>query len=309
MKPIPPLLLALFVISVTEAPAVIISSGSGNTTAPLAPNDPGWTNVAWSQNGASAVYLGGGWMITAGHVGAAPISFTGDPLSGPGPVYSVVPGTAVTLTNNGAPSQSAFTDLVVFQINGDPGLPSLNISPATPPALSQVTLIGTGRDRMAPLTIWDVDTTTMPWTWTSPNTNPLLPDASGFQWDATRSKRWGTNNINAPSGFEFDGFADVRGFRTTFNSDELRPNEAQGATGDSGSGVFYNNGGNWELSGITLAIAVFSGQPGSTAVYGNDTFIADLSFYRNQILTIIPEPGSAALGSMALFGLLRRRRA
>lgn len=296
--------------ALTEAPAVIIASGPGNTSAPAGPADPGWSHVAWSQNGASAVYLGGGWVITAAHVGAAPISFTGDPLSGPGPVYGVVPGTAVTLTNLSAPLKSAFTDLVVFQINGDPGLPPLNISPSPAPALSQVTMIGTGRDRVLPQTVWDVDPSTLPdWTWTTPATNPGLPDLAGYAWDATRTKRWGTNNYKAAAGFEFDGFADVMGFRTTFNNNLLLPNEAQGATGDSGSAVFYNNGGSWELSGITLAIARYSGQPGDTAVYGNDTFMADLSFYRGQILAIIPEPGSGALTALAMLGLLRRHRA
>ena len=36
---------------------------------------------------------------------------------------------------------------------------------------------------------------------------------------------------------------------------------------------------------------------------------ADLNFYRSQILSLIAVPGSTALGTVALLGRLRRRRA
>jgi hypothetical protein len=49
----------------------------------------------------------------------------------------------------------------------------------------------------------------------------------------------------------------------------------------------------------------FSGQPdpGANAIYGNSTYAADLSFYRSQIVTIVPEPSVAALVATALAAL------
>jgi hypothetical protein len=37
-----------------------------------------------------------------------------------------------------------------------------------------------------------------------------------------------------------------------------------------------------------------------TAVCGNNTYMADLSYYRSQIVAVVPEPGAAMLVGMAL---------
>lgn len=316
MKCFPFLLLGLGFCFPGSSHALILSGGTGsfNTTDPN-PGFPlsGWNHVAWSGNGASAVYLGNGWAISAGHVGARPISFAGDPDAGAIPTYTVVPGSAVTLTNNGAPGQSLNTDLVVFRINADPGLPALAISAGSPSNGTAMTHIATGADRVASLTTWDVNTVPDPDVWSQipPNPDTANPNATGYLWDSIRTKRWGTNNIIGPSAFENLGSlavpVNVQVFASNFS--DTGGNESQAALGDSGSGVFILNGGNWELAGIALAVGGFSGQPDNTAVFGNETYYADLSFYRSQILTIIPEPGSAALSVMALLGLLRRRRA
>jgi hypothetical protein len=82
--------------------------------------------------------------------------------------------------------------------------------------------------------------------------------------------------------------------------------------------VFVKNGGQWQLAGIMVAVAGYSGQPSPelTAVFGNDTFIADLSYYRNQIVAVVPEPDAATLAGVALAagaawaaGLSRRDKA
>jgi hypothetical protein len=80
------------------------------------------------------------------------------------------------------------------------------------------------------------------------------------------------------------------------------------APGDSGGGVFFKNGANWELAGIMIAGSVFNGQP-EAAVYGNQSFIADIATYRSEILSVIPEPGTASiLIAGGLWCGLRRRR-
>jgi hypothetical protein len=62
--------------------------------------------------------------------------------------------------------------------------------------------------------------------------------------------------------------------------------DAVAAVGDSGGGLFIKNGAIWELAGIAIAVTVESGQPGSTSIYGNDSFYADLAYYRSQILDV-----------------------
>jgi hypothetical protein len=73
---------------------------------------------------------------------------------------------------------------------------------------------------------------------------------------------------------------------------------------DSGGAVFAKQSGQWKLAGIILANDPYSGQPGgsTTAVYGNHSYFADLSFYRSQIVTIaVPEP--AGLTQLFVAGL------
>jgi hypothetical protein len=80
---------------------------------------------------------------------------------------------------------------------------------------------------------------------------------------------------------------------------------------DSGGAVFAQNGSQWELTGVISSVAGFSGQPSAqtTAVFGNATFMADLSFYRPQIVAVIPEPDTSALAAAAGAALAAAARA
>lgn len=78
---------------------------------------------------------------------------------------------------------------------------------------------------------------------------------------------------------------------------------AQAVPGDSGGAVFYKNGTLWELAGIMHATSEYADQDTSARVaYGQYTFIADLSVYRDQIVTItaVPEPGTVGLAIAAV---------
>ena len=57
----------------SSCPALIIN-GAANATAPT--SDPGWSNVG-TLGGASCVYLGNGWVLTAGHVGEGTVNLNG----------------------------------------------------------------------------------------------------------------------------------------------------------------------------------------------------------------------------------------
>ncbi len=286
----------------THAVVLVGGDGSGNTTAP--PDDPGFNNV-----GNRGVYLGniGGnfWVLTAAHVGAGSINLAGT-------IYNHVAGSTVTISNPSGQGLSATTDLAVFRINSDPGLPNLSISSTAPAVGSNVTLIGDGLDREAAQISWHVDTSTNPFTWTEGGANP---NVFGFKPAGTSTKRWGTNVLTAPGANQVIdvGFGDSRVLSMTFDQ-AGGDDEATLALGDSGGGLFHKNGSAWELAGILLAVGTVSGQPSNTSIFTLPAFSADLAFYRDEILSVtaVPEPSLTAailaFGSLATVTGLRRSR-
>jgi len=256
-------------------------TGLGNTSAPA--DDPGWANVGVLGIG-TGVYLGNNWVLTAAHVGVGSIVLNGV-------TYAMLAGSGTTLSNKGAAGKSATTDLYMFQLaSTPPGLAAVTIASSTINAGAAVTMIGSGRDRGA-FTEWSVNQGTTPWTWTEVSSGG---NAAGYKTLSTRAMRWGTNNVSASAVWVDDGFGDTFMLATTFNDLGPPSNEAQAAYGDSGGAVFRKNGSTWELAGTILTVAGYSGQPdpGANAIYGDATYAADLSYYRSQIVTIVPEPAS-----------------
>jgi len=117
-------------------------------------------------------------------------------------------------------------------------------------------------------------------------------------------KSWGTNARDP--GLSFPATVPGNNGFVAFSSDydSTTPTEGQAVGGDSGGAAFFQDAGEWKLGGVMLAVSSDS----------TDTFYADLSFYRDQIETIIltngnvPEPSVVFLSFAALPLLLRRRR-
>ncbi len=64
--------------------------------------------------------------------------------------------------------------------------------------------------------------------------------------------------------------------------------ECIATTGDSGGGLFVEaSPGQFALAGIQIAISQANGQDPETALYGNDTFSANLAHYRQKVLDIV----------------------
>ena len=80
-------------------------------------------------------------------------------------------------------------------------------------------------------------------------------------------------------------------FSTSFLANAT-PYEAQGTPGDSGGGVFAKDPttGVWTLAGTMFSVSTLPGQPWGISVFGDTTFSADLSIYRNEIYQTMGVP-------------------
>ena len=254
---------------------------SNNISGTLTNWSTGWgesnTNTGWnyvgSVNGASGVYLGNGWVLTAGHVGAG--NFTLD-----GNIYDYT-GSYYTFTNNLTGTNLA--DLTLFRVSTSSitGLalvmPSLTISSNAPTAFSpfttgsQVVMIGNGGGKS-----WGVNTVT-------------------------------TNNIGVtPGGTSYISidFATAHGTTTSFTRSIT--NNAELVVGDSGGGDFIDVSENWQLAGINEAIDANGGSY-MIQLSSYDSQIESI------MASAVPEPkdfGLLGLGVLAIFGkfLIERRK-
>lgn len=281
-------------LATAPARAVIIAGGdgTGNTNAPA--NDPGWANVGRDSSvPSSVVYLGANWFLTAYHI---------ENLDNPTSVLLNGSTYGVDTSSWHRLSASGFNaDLAMFRATTTvTGLPTLTLSSSPIATGAAVTMIGDGVDRASSLSYWDS-------AWNP--TDSADGVHSGYYWAAsTGTKRWGQNLADG-SGMLNDGFGTTHYFSTAFDADG-GPNEAQGALYDSGGGVFFQDGANWELAGIMLAV---DGHVSDAAAFGDHTYIADLAPYHDQIAAImaIPEPAGvflAGLGVLCAARMFRRWR-
>jgi hypothetical protein len=224
----------LLALSLPPAKAVVKDAGGTvtlKTTAPTEADVAGWTTgwgaagiTGWDYvgtvNGGSGVYLGNGWVLTAGHVGAAPFVLNGTS-------YAVVSGSAQGVLNPGGTA----ADLALFRLTLWPNLPSLPIATAKPTAFSEnsagssVVMIGYGGGQGE---TWGLNTVTQV---------DVPVQANGF----------------TSTDFEVD-------FGTTTvgqgaNTSSIR-NDFRLVVGDSGGGdfIYDSAAARWTLAGINEAL-------------------------------------------------------
>jgi hypothetical protein len=328
-------LVAMFVCASQNASALIVENMTGTTSAPA--DDPGW-NFVTGAGSRAFTYLGNGWALSAFHVG---VPENNESIIFNGASYKIIPGQEYTVPNGSPPpgvTLTALTDLRLIRINGDVGSPTFSlasspITESTPIGQREVVFIGAGPTRQAAQSHWNV-------TVVGGNNNDVWTEVavggtyhgykaftSGIETDV---KRWGTNQIADEDslfggGNDNDlygklslnlqvGQRDIMSMVTQFDQGGL-PNEAQVVGGDSGSAVFYKRGGQWELIGIVNAsyssyenqfASISNGGTGSgTAMYGNYTTFADLSFYHNEILNIMnANQNYSVMGDINLDGVV-----
>ncbi len=265
----------LLVLASAPAGAVVIASGDGkgNTTAPV--EDPGFANVG-TIRGTSAVYLGRGWVVTAGHIGSGAVQLGGRS-------FAPRPGSEVTLSN----PDGSRADLLAFQLAEDPGLPALELARETPKVGTQLLMVGNGLDRGAATNFFG---------------------RPGWQLASTRTLRWGTNVVSqVDADFPLSG-GTTRTFFTDFSIPGTQ-HEAQAAPGDSGGAVFAWTDKGWALAGVMVAVlAPF--QPDNLVLAGNLTLAADLARYRPQLVAagVLPQDATPQIhvaNTWVFLGLVR----
>ena len=306
----------------------VVNAGGNSNTAPPA-DDPGFYNVG-STGGASIIYLGNRWALTAAHVFINP----GTPLFYSSQAQAYLP---YQVANAVTPSVFGSADLRLIDLATDPGLPSLTIG-TSQPAGGPVVMIGNGRPQSDPnqpiKEYWNVSTPTSgtSWSWSgisAPNppitpipssywtssSDPPIPQgtyqASTITYDGGQAIRWGQNQVTGTVTVTDQNGHSTAGYYTTFNDPTFAPgptalggNEAQASVGDSGGAVFYKNGSSWTLTGAMIGVYTFSSHPDSAnpassfmAVFGELTAVADLTNYRSAILNVItPLPWTGQTG-------------
>ncbi|MCA9512762.1 MAG: trypsin-like peptidase domain-containing protein [Myxococcales bacterium] len=246
------------------ARAVVAAGGDGTGHATPPANDPGFAHVA-ALGDLTGVYLGGGWILTADHV---PPDRDAVIL---GVTYPAVPGSRIVLeTAPGVPA-----DLALYRIEGDPGLPWLEIASSPPIVGEPVVMVGQGWTRLASPAYWDA-------AWQP--TTPAMAAHAGFERGVGRALRWGTNEVVVVDDEVVLGGRTTTSFATTFD-EGVSADEAQAVQGDSGGAVFAQRAGDgvWELAGAMFTVGLWIGQPADTAVFGTATYAVQLADYREAI--------------------------
>ncbi|MEZ4330906.1 MAG: hypothetical protein R3F35_04105 [Myxococcota bacterium] len=186
-----------------------------------------------------------------------------------GRIVAPVAGSKRTLLNaNGTPA-----DAMLFQVALPPDFEDLPLLPiaAEPPRVGEeVILIGFGRIREKVVTVATDG-----------------PNAFGFSWSEKGEKRWGTNRIATIGETLHQSSWTTRSFATVFDPPDApatTPFEAQATVGDSGGGVFVRRDGRWMLVGLMTSVTGYTRLPERTSIYGDTTYVADLTRYREDIL-------------------------
>lgn len=280
-------LLALFSASpVVRALIIYGVDNSGNTSDPGPGN--AWASVVEAakptqEHNASAVYLGNGYFLTAKHVDAIE---AGQQVKINGGNFTLDTGfgtDGIQLVES-LPGVTGPVDLKLFRVIDPPILASIGLNSTTDDLSKSSYMIGWGLGK-----------------------GTSIPD-QGWNWGGTLtiSKRWGTTETNSTT---TDGM-----LRSDFNT-AYGTNSASLTLGDSGSGLFQNQGGTWVLAGMSVDVetanASYYNKGAADPADPDWSGYVRVSTYASAIQNAIPEPSPAGLvllGLAVAFARARRKR-
>lgn len=227
----------------------------------------------------SAIHLGGGYMLTANHVGTS----TGNEVTFDGSTFYQIDGSFT-------PTQvAANVDMKVFKLNANPGgISAVDIYTGSSENIGNAYLVGWGVGRDA---------------------TALGSSSVGWGGHTTSDKRWGINRpedfINVP--YQSGSYTAIR---TTLGSPSGTPSgigdlETAVTDKDSGSAMFQYLDGSWQLIGVATAVETSGtslfGDDVPSSANSHDNFFARVAPYSSDILILIPELHSLSL--MGIFGM------
>lgn len=229
----------------------------------IPPDFPYWNHVTQRRyDGPTVIYLGNGYALTARHVGMGEIFLDGE-------IFEPERGSKRTILNKNGTA----ADAMVFSLEDErpfPDWPVVPVATEPPREDEDVVLIGFGRERARVDELED-------------DQGPLF----SFRWTDRGAKRWATNRISSTFDVLAQGKMTSRAFVLRFDEPSSRHAtryEAQAAVGDSGGGVFVERDGEWQLLGLMVSVSSVRNAPRSGAIYGDRTYVIDLSHYRPEVL-------------------------
>ena len=261
--------LGLILVAAGAVPPLcgVVSVGDLSVQQARPADDPGWDSVV-TPSTASGVYLGNRWVLTAGHVG-----FPANIVGSTGVIASQ-PGSWIRLCS---PDGAAETDLALFRLAADPGLPVAKTITRPLSLGTDIVLIGFGLQRGAAASYdanWVLGGTPVKYT--------------GFQ-AAGWGRSWGRNRISGVVDADY-GWGPCRVYAAAFDkpgTGDSTTAEAMIAACDSGGAIFAREDGQWRLAGTLVAFPDLPGQPYFTAIWGNDSWAMELSTYKTQIDAVL----------------------
>jgi hypothetical protein len=308
--------------------------------------DPGWANFAL---GGSVVYLGDGWVLSARHVGynalagvtfqtaSGPVTYkmAGSRIENnvfiPGPYYqdygydragvhhfAVSNPTTIQTESGSTLSLSEHTDLQLFRIDGDPGLPPLTIATQPMPSnftranAPEVVMIGGGQGRAAPQSTWNVIQHSQDnWQWVPQGSG--AGTYQGYVVDGAAQKRWGTNRLtdarpnsgNDPSDPGAQDYANLFAGVVSDSTAVLKLSTPDGVTRDViASMTVYDSQGQAGTSPAPYGLAnleaqAIAGDSGSAVFYKRGSQW-ELSGIVNANFTYTDQPNAAIYGNATM---------